>query len=62
MAQTDKVEAAGRVPVMLVLPERLVEDTRAYATKSWQTRNAVVLEAMREYAPVLRQEPNRCRK
>jgi len=47
---------------MLVLPERLVEDTRAYATKSWQTRNAVVLEAMREYAPVLRQEPNRCRK
>jgi hypothetical protein len=61
MEQTDKREAADRVSVMLVLPGRLVEVARVHAAKSGLTRNAVVLEAMREYTPSLRQEPARCR-
>ncbi len=60
MEQPDKREVAAQVPVMLVLPGRLVEVARAHAVETGRTRNAVVLEAMREYAPILRQEPNRC--
>ncbi len=45
---------------MLVLPEQLVGAAGAYAAKTGQTRNAVVLKAMREYLPTLRREDGRC--
>lgn len=62
MQEPDKRDAVSRVPVMLVLPRRLADATRAYASHAAQTRNVVVRQAMYEYAPRLRKEPKRCQK
>lgn len=60
MKQPDEREAGDRAPVMLVLPEQLVDAARVHAAESGWTRNAVVLEAMREFAPTLNKERSRC--
>lgn len=61
----DRIKRRGggrQVLVTLVLPERLIEATRTYAARVAKTRNAVVLEAVREYAPTLKKEQEHCRR
>lgn len=60
MEQETQREATGQVPLMLVLPKQLADVARTYAVQTGQTRNAVVLKAIREYLPALRRESERC--
>ena len=57
MGQADERGTTDHVPVMLTLPERSVKIARVHAAQTKRTRNAVVIDAMREYAPILRRVP-----